>query len=533
MKKSAITQELANTFPSWSKTRTDDQSVGYQFLNALALPFEKMDKELARQRANYYLTTANLDEVDILYKVNLPLNFTFDQDIVDPFYPQFTAPIIDGYINSGLFPVTPVELNTIEAFWYASVPNRYSVAEIVSGETHELLSITSAEMPHTGMLTHHLGGGAIHINVTGGTQYVYVNEGQVERGMIILTGKTRKGTIESENIVFPWDQQQPSLREWEKLTKIETVNIDDIVTVTLTSANFVAPLYLSAWNNTYSDRRRKVDDFWALGEIGNVPTLDHVKYVTDEWQQLLLGFTEKEIKQSWQLLDNNGNEVNGIDLAVQPFSDKLWIITTSGMLYCYDARDDFYSNISLIQDRTVGSNVKLDFDFREVVSGEDFTFIPWHARPLKEIIRHRIWYQDPSGNKSGLLNGTEVAYSSNFWIKGAQFQRTIGDLVSVTADETGEWLFVLEVVFIDGEEHTERVIASVKTKTPLVSLDISETISGVFKGVDFDSNQRMWLWIDDDYHRITLHKDIFIVDFDDKILYFHEDYDTVEVVTDA
>ena len=51
-KRSLVTQELANAFPLWSKIRSDEQSIGFDLLNAIGLNIETIDKELYRNFDN-------------------------------------------------------------------------------------------------------------------------------------------------------------------------------------------------------------------------------------------------------------------------------------------------------------------------------------------------------------------------------------------------------------------------------------------------------------------------------------------------
>lgn len=534
MKKSCLTRELANVFPSWSRTRQDEQSVGYQILNTLALPMERMEKALLRQRSNHYIATANTNEIDIVYEVVLPTEFEFDSTNIDPAGPTYQTPTVSGLIDEEWVDVTIASDNDIESFWYDCIPTRVTLDDTVSGYDHNLIDQASETFPVSGDWDHHLLGGTIWVEATSGIQYLQFANGKLLRAQLIIHGYTRKGTYETETLVFPWDMRVPSQKEWKSIEKIELTNFEDGVNIVVKSGNFNMDDYLSWWNLRYSDNRNKIDEFWGLGVVEGITTLDLVEYISDEWQQLVLGMTDKQVRESWELLDDSMDSVDPVDIALQPFQDRAWMVTTSGMLYCYSLDESMVENIHLIKDKTQGSNIQIDMEYKHVVLGEYIEFIPWHARPLKEIRKHRLWYQTPAGTKYGLLNGSPVAFTSDFWVKGEEkISRTVENLIRVQAAERGEYLFVFEAEYTDGEQHIDKVICSVNYKQPLASFDLSSLITDDILGIDFDIDQKLWVRTVDKYYKIGLHADMMLVDYENKRLYFKEDYSSVEVLTNG
>lgn len=535
MKKSTTTQELVNTFPPWSRVREDSQSIGYQLLNALSVPIEGIAKELSRAAANEFLSTANLDEIDIFHKAILPPSFVFDTSSADPLKTIQLAPTVSGVVSGVSYLVASTEENSVESVWYDTLPNRVSLVTVVTGTDDVLLDLDASQFPQEGTYDHHLGGGHIHLETASGIQYISLVKGEVVRAQVVLTGTTRKGaTDEKDNIVFPWNQKQKSLKEWKQITKVETQNIPSGIQLTIKSGDYAFADYISPWNLRVSDRRRKIDEFWGLGTSDNSkPVLNRIEYTSDEWEQLVSVGATKAPSQSWELLDEDWAAVDGIDMAIQPFSDRAWIVTTTGMLYCYDLAESMPSGLAGLRGKTPGSNVQLEADFREVIFGEDFEFIPWHAKPIEEILAYRLYYKDPTGTVSGLNRGIPVPYSNDFWIRGQQLRRTIEDVVLFPTAHRGEYLFTFEAFMAGGETHTEKVLFKTTHKIAQKTFDLSSLISGTVSGIEFDSDQYLWVKTDIGYHRINLHYDVMLIDFDSKILYFKEDYDTVDVITDG
>lgn len=536
IKKTKVTQELTNVYPPWSKVRSDDQSIGYQALNALAQRVEKMDMQLWDQERNNFLTTANLDEIDLTYRVDLPTSFTFNLNSTDPTNPVPIVPTVSGLVvdttMSGWVPVTLAQFNDVESLWYTSVPNRAEVGVPVSGVNHILLQGTSNEtFPWSGEVTHHLGGGSIWIETDSGVQYITTDSrGNLNRGTVIIRGTTRKDTEESETFIFPWNQKQESRKEWSTIDKIEVYNLEDNVSVKVRSGDFDNEPHLRHYNLKYSDNRNKIDEFFGLSDDGT--KLQRIQYVTDEWQQIILGFSDKEVKEEWDLKDVNGNPVTAVDIALQPFSDRGWVVTRSGMLHCFDLDEEMASGVDLLVGRTPNSEVNLETPERRITLGEDLVITPVHSRPLQEITQYRISYQTPSGSKFGLKNGSPVSITSNFWAYPTQINRYLEDDIVITSSEHGEYLFTIEALMTDGSTHVDKVLVMVQLKNALASIDLSDQLTipgGATLGIDFDSDQRLWVKINTDYFPVSLYTDSMVIDYDNKIIYTKEKYNSLKV----
>ncbi len=540
-KKSLTAQELVNIFPSWAKVRADDQSLGFQLFNALAKPMEDMDKQLETMKKNEFLSTVNLDEIDLTYVVQLPTTFEFEVDNSDYLMPAQQAPTVEGFVItdspefSGYVTVAIADSNDIRSFWYDSVPTRVTLLDTAAGEYH-LLEQTVAYFPWSGTLEHHLvddneGGGRLWVEASGGNQYITTNDhNEVLRGRVVLKGTTRKGTEEEETIVFPWDEKQPSLKEWKRLSEINVYDMESDVGIAVRSADYTRPPYWSWFNLRHSDNRTKVDEFWKLNDAGT--KLERIGLITDEWQQAILGFSDKETKESWDLLGLSWvTPVPAVDMAIQPFTDRAWVVGSDRKLYCYNLEQTMASGVDLLEGRSAGPLAQIDCEFRRITLGEDIVFTPWLARAIKEIERYRVWFQDPDGNKFGILDGEVVSYTSDFWEVGMQIKRVITDQITITSTLRGEYLIVLETEYVDETSDSDRIIVQVQFKQALSIIDLSEFIPEPVEGIDFDSDQKMWIKANNMYYQLELHTDIMVIDYKSKVLYFKENYSDVRVTT--
>ena len=561
VKKSTVTQELVNIFPPWSKIRTDDQSVGFFFFNALAEPIEDMDRQLHHMQKNAFLSTVNLHEIDLTYKVELPSTFEFEMDYSDPTEPVAIAPTVEGYVDGiGYINVELAENEDVKSFWYDSVPSRISIGETVSGVARRpIYSKIAYQFPWSGVLKHYLAdhpqnGGPFYIMLKAGIQYINKDSrNEITRGRVHLKGITRKGTEEEETIVFPWNQRQRTSKEWNQLTEINLYDVENTVNLTVyqyehrenyTDDTSPDCTHWSFYNNRWNDNKKKIDELWTISNISpNTGKLARVGLITDEWEQAVLGFSDSEVKEYWTLCDPSGNEITEPkDIAIEPFTNRGWVVTNARKLYCYSLDDTMPASGLWLKTRTSGCETQLESE-KYILEGGDFNIEVVHARPLKEILRYRLSYQKPNTNTRIGINGdlyTET-YDDNLWVYPERLQRQIRAPISFTPDTLGVYLFILETEFIDGTEEEYRLLVDHgHCKLPLREINFanqwnSAGLANILQCY-FDSDQNFWiltdnLIADEDHVKINLYTDVMLIDYDNKVLYFKEDYTDIKITT--
>lgn len=533
MKKALSTQSLRAFYPTWSDIRNSWQSVGSQLLNVYGVQMDDMNIYLEKMKKNAFLSSINLDEVDWVYKIQLPTTYDFTLDTTDQLQPVYSPPTVRGLvvnsIHSGYVDVSVVGENTLEDMWYKEVPDRVDLQDEQTG-SDILLHWPATSFPYSGLLTHHISdGGRLYIETTSGTQYISINDdGELDRAKITIYGTTRKGTKETETLVFPWDMKQSTSKEWKNITYIDTENLEDDVSIEIRSADFVWGPYLSFYNMRWSDIDTKIDEFWNIESIDTGTTLSLVGYIADEWQNLVLGFSNKVTKDRWELIDTDLSSISALDLAVQPFSERAWIVDDSN-LYCFSLEEVMVSGVDFLTDKTSDVDFKIELSDDYYTIGDDITFTPLHIRPVKQVDRYRLWYQTPSGTKYGLDAGTQVAFSSDFWQYSPPLKRELEGEITINATERGEYKICLEVYYPGDIHQIEKIVVPVKYKQPLSKIGISSYVTGDILGIDFDSDQQLWVKTDSGYFNFSLHSDSMIVDYSDKIIYLREDYEEVDI----
>lgn len=71
MKLNKFTRNLMDKFPSWMRMSKDPSSIGAQFLDVFGVTFEDFQTEFDEAINNFYITTANTEVIDWIYKIPL------------------------------------------------------------------------------------------------------------------------------------------------------------------------------------------------------------------------------------------------------------------------------------------------------------------------------------------------------------------------------------------------------------------------------------------------------------------------------
>ena len=529
-KKSSVTQQIVNVFPPDSNIRLDEQSLGFQFVNIIGKEFEDLDRQLQTIGKNYFLGTANLNEIDTVYRVELGNDFEFDVNENNPANPVYTEPTVSGLVGSTWYPVTVSSNNNIESFWYTSVPNRIDSTTTVSGSATVLSATEISNSPiETFDNNPHLPG-RLHITLSGGTEYFKLSDNSdVTRGLVVLDGITRQGTREQETVVFLLDDTRTTLKEWQELYSVRVFGITPSdAEISISSARYTNGPYLDHYNLYHSLSGPSIDTFWDLDTtVSGVNVLAMKRHVSEEFTNLVVAqITEKYTVREVELLNESNVNITPVDLAVQPFSDHVWV-ASADKLYVYNT-DMYLPSIKDLNKKNYSSSAIIEIDnYHKVLNDTavlDFSFV----QPAKSIAQHRVYFTKPDATKILIHDGSEIVFEDDKWQFGSLSGRRFRETHDLLLDQRGDWVITLEVVFTDQSTTADQRIVTAHSKTPLVQFDLPFTATGI----TFDSDQQLWvLDTSGDHRRIDRYTDEVLVDYVNKVAFFHEDYDEVKVTT--
>lgn len=531
MRKSVVTQELQNAFPERSKVRSDDQSVGHSILNVIGLSAEALFTELFRAYDNMYLTTANVGEIDLTYRVQLPESYDFDTDRPDSVQPVPVAPTVSGLFDGTWYEVNEVTTGAVKDFWYEAIPTRVTSSETATSVVNLLVDASSNEATVSGELELFTSN-RVYVKVEG-TQFFDVEAAALPRARIRITGITWKGTEETEDLIFLFNSTRPSNKIWSTITRVDFIDFPQEANIKI----YAAPLNLSEYLDPYNDIQQQKDSrsnlpvFWRIGTTEqDISYLELSRYRMPLLTDLLQNQTDLIEVRRWELLDSEGAPITPIDIMPIPYSKRVWVVTSTD-LYLYDL-DMNLPDLQRLTRKTSGSNSKIELSNDYALRDEDVEVSIVLARPIKTVIKHRVSITYPDGQLlylvgDDLLDPDDVSDSEDFWDFDVQDERQIRPSIVMTFEDLGEHLITLEVQYLDSTIDVDQRILTIDSKEPLFTSQLDTTVSGIA----IDHLQNLILATTSGTAlTIVPHYDIMLVDFNNKQLVFREEYEQVKVL---
>lgn len=537
--KAWTTQYLANAFPQWSRVRTDEQSLGQQILNSIGENLDDISKQIARIGDNYFLPTSIVGDIDVYYQYRLPGSFTFTKEEDDDTDFQYTAPTVSGTIGDQLYAVSMAANNDIESFWYDAIPDRWSLGAVASGQ-HLIASGYSHLSPISPVV---LSGichipNQLHVTVSGGTSYLGIEDnGLIRKGTVQIEGETRAGLAVTEEMIFLHDDTIKTQYDYKKISvsgvRIFGAEEADETFVTVQSAFFNHPEYKTAYDIAVDINDEEIPSFWKLGSghTAGTYTLDLYKY-TSPLDLRIEGFIDKEVIIQQELRTSSGINFVPLDLAVEPRSEHIWMIDANNLFLFNDSLP--YPDLSVMTKKSYDANCYIEPETYYAVYGQTIGIDFVWARPTLGLVKHRVWVVKPDDTKY-LVNedGTESAWSSTTWIVEEPHSRVLRPTAYATLDQRGQYIYSLEAYYTDGSSSIDQRVIYVVAKNALkdFSLESISQINGAIVGVDVDAENHVWVLDNQGVkYRIDMHYDNMLIDFEKKVLYFREPYDTVRVI---
>lgn len=152
---SRFTKELQAMLPQWMRMAKDPDSVGAQFLNTFGLEFEDVQFYLDQVLSNQYIETADIGQIDVVYKVPLALPIISNLEEVTEVF---------GHVENDFVHRFDV-VGTIREFYEA---DRYENTAILDKEEGVLYI-----RPSEGTMTLNLEKPMVSISISGAMHYEY------------------------------------------------------------------------------------------------------------------------------------------------------------------------------------------------------------------------------------------------------------------------------------------------------------------------------------------------------------------------
>ena len=535
--KSRSTQYIVNAYPPWSDIRSDEQSMGFQFVNSIGNRLDDLRKQLDRLNNNYFLPTSVVSDPDVYYAARIPNTVTFEVADTDELNPSFQVPAMEGTIDGTTYDIAVASGNNIEGWWTEAYPTRLSLGAVASGE-HILVSghtnLTPFDpLPVSGMSYIPT---KLWVTISGGTQYMDLNDDNyLTRGLVQVKGTTRAGLDLTEEFAFVHDDTQISMNEFASIDVVRVYGVSDATEawVNVESARFNHRYKLDPYLLDHTVDGNEMPVFWSLDskETGGW-TINLSTYQTDQIDLRLAGYVDKSTVLRQELLNQAGNNITPVDFCPEPFSDRIWVVDTN-TLYCYDSKLP-YPQTSQLKGRNYGGNTRMEPDSYYAVRGESVDIRYIWRRPTLGLVKHRVWVQLPSGAYQSIIDGSMTTYTTgnDSWDWGEPKTRLLRATDTFTLDQLGDYVFSMESVYSDESTSVDRRIISVIARRPERQYNLSTLGIPTIKGVDIDSEYKLWVMDTNNVkYEVQKHYDLMIIDFDRKLAYFREPYDNVRITS--
>lgn len=544
--RSWVTQRLANRFPMQSDVRVRKDSIGQQYMAPVASAIEDLYEYSLNEVQNNFVTLANLDAVDVLHAVRLPAKFQFGQDLRNVAYPMNIAPYVKVEINGVDSFLEPAADNSLQNFWYDALPKRItdSGTSVAVNNVIDETTLSGLEDATINAITNP---SRLYITVTGCDDFIDDSK-RLPYAYIRLHGTLVTGAEASEMMIIPYNGIFETRNIWYSLSSIQYYGLTpDTGTVKVEHFSFNHARYVDRNMLDVGINFEKLM-YHALGSHdfndGTYSTHELKSVIAGNLDLLHSGIDSLQTVIEMELgYDNSGTFTNVSlnDIALQPFTNRIYGIDNTH-LYIFSPKVPQFDFKYIASERTPGAKMIIDFWVHDRLRDDEIELSPYWRLPVKRILKHRWSVIKPSGDKAYLNMAADECTASAAWIPNQHywdlafgpFVDANGDkiskqLLTYTLSSRGTYKFFLEVMYEDETIEKDALAIQAHYKEALKRISLPATLQNA-TGLAFDSDQYLWFLKSGNALKADLHYDNFMVDFERKIIYMRDEYDSVEVI---
>jgi hypothetical protein len=534
---SEATQGISNYMPEWSKARSDKFSNAQQMLNPLGDKLEKMQKFVVKQKLNSFIQTTELNQLSRMFRVELDKDMEIKSSLNEDGSLFYVQPEISAIQNITRFDLFTSENNNLEGSYYNTLPTRIGTEKsrieesVIAGpiEATQIKEVLDAELEREG---------SVCLRVQGLSSSIY----KTERGTIVflkcrIKGESLFGREQQEDIPLFDGRPVFSRNLYRKIDSIQFFNLySEKITYTLSLFREPLSLIQDSFNyTTTEDDSERI--FWEAEKRNNKTILKKKITLGDTAGRLLRNAGRTVEVQETELLDiDNESSLDLIDVAPDLFEDRLYAVD-SEYLYVYDKREEYPTVLKQISGDNGLADFVIDLDSDELgldENGEKEIAVKCiHRKPGKVIVRYRLSMKKPDGTCIfAIKDGAFTSSQSEATIFTKQPDVTLADAgYTFILDQVGDYILELETMYRGGESSKDSKLVRILKSSALVKYKLDRILNeDVPFSLFFDSDHRLKiLTTAGALHSLALRRDGVLVDYENKILYFSEDYSSVDV----
>lgn len=533
-----LTQRLLNRAPEWTAIRKFPVSVGHQILNPIVEELQETLQQLNRERYNSFLSTADLNLLDVLYEAKLGtgMDFSYVENVSGQ--RTYSPPAVYATIDSVEYEITQAEKNDIETLSFDSLPSRIETPGI-SYEYQEIIPETlvqnlSTIVPNAIVIPSHL-----YITLKENSNWSIKAFNKIFYSKILITGTTRKGTEVAETVPLSYNGTFKTINEWSEISSVFVAYLSSSATVTIETFPFGRESLLDTFNVSTSSIQSERLQFtrlesksWGSCFVAESFTLDNINLVRDSNLQ------NKEANYEIELLSEGEGNVSLYDYVQLPYSRFIYTIDNQ-YLYVYDVNLP-YANGETLKGSSSEYKIEL-FSDKWIVPRGDFAQI--RTRNLGEFnvpTKVRWSVLDPDGIECYMgLDGSLWPTTTSSWIDNNSWSNDLWheQVIDFEITKTGEWTVSLEAEYYDEQTSTVTILTSkylffTPSIVPEIQLELPLELQNS-TNIFLDSDKNVWLLRYDGIHKLNIFHDYFIVDYEEQKIFLKENYSSIRIVTNG
>lgn len=534
-----MTQRLSNYFPTWTNARNDQQSIFKTFVNPIASGLSDTINRTRVALKGRFLSTASLEEMDIIYETLLGQDFTFQYDTSDYRVPRLIAPTITCTINQGdtPFEINIAENNSIDDFWYKAIPDRINIIDTFL--YNEILAITQIGNGKIDSLDTIPAPGKLWINVDGAASFF--NTVRSESAYVKISGTNRQGMKDSEVVNFNFNATNPTIKEWRSLDSVEIYNVEPITaTIKIEALDFNQNEYINEYESYIDNLTNEKALSMSITELTGKTYLNYEIFTANSVDDLLAGIDTKHTVQQVKLLGCGDTEISGIvDIAIQPDTNRVFVLSVDAMRI-YDL-DIPYIDSKDFNGKSSDAHTLIDMSHDIAIEGDEITLAPFRQVRNRRIIKYKWDLKKPDDSRvtfiynDSLKEFEEQTYISDSntdaWTKNAYEVTNPSEFsykrLEYTVAAVGQHLFTLSVQYDDGAVDVDKRILDIKTKGVIATFPIPYFMLSP-SAIAFNSDNELCILDVAGVARISFNYDTAMIDVDKKVVYTREEYFNIE-----
>ena len=529
-----ITQRIVNTYPIWTKIRKDPSSFGFRMNSVFGEHFDFVNAELKQNYLAYQLAKEPLGLGEVWF-----INLEPDD------YMMSTATTGGSLIWT--YPTVVADsilLSRIESLeeLYWSIPTRIALADTLGIEDLQVATKAYLSLPVINDMSL---SARLKVTVANSTNWFKKTalNNRLQPGVhrVVLDGYDINGDEVIEDIDVLDDSDYFSRKIYSQITDIKTQGFDGDVTLSMYSSKSVLedPFHMAVADNGVEGPLYLE---LALNGVSNTSEITYYTSIIKQGENYKDGTNEvpynTEVVWVQALLDSTGNEIEVVDLTINPNTTRLYVLDTLGYIHIYEYGLQRFTPPSLQTELTKATYVDIDAVQPWASYGETLMLFTRFSRPRFPVSSVQIKRISPASVVNYLQadktwSATPYSFPGNPNAKGL-IENTFQDITFTNEfDEFGQWEFYC----------TCTSVHDVTISYTGVMVDVVEALAslstGITDGVALNYSDDNFLTITKDVpgpdgeantiYKFREYSDVYLADEENQTLYLREEYASVEV----